>query len=685
MLERVVNRLADETSPYLLQHRDNPVDWHPWGPEAFDKARARGKPVFLSIGYSTCHWCHVMAHESFQNEDVARVLNENFVSIKVDREERPDVDDIYMTAVQSMTGSGGWPLSLFLTPERKPFYGGTYFPPDDRYGRPGFLSLLSAISEAWKTRREELESSASKLVEHLAAGAENLPQGPAIGPAVLETAARSLESQFDPRHGGFGGAPKFPPSMRLEFLLRYWLRTGEPRAREIVEVTLAKMAAGGMYDQLGGGFHRYSVDREWLVPHFEKMLYDNAMLARAYTLAHRTFGNPDFGRVARETLDYLLAEMTPDGGGFFAAQDADSEGREGPFYLWNPECLREVLGADTAPIVAARFGVTREGNFEGGETVLSVVRSTSELAREFTKSESEITAVLEESRRKMYVARERRVRPGTDTKLLTDWTALAVSAFALASRLLRSARYESAARAAADRILARCRPGGRLLHVETNGGAPILGFASDYANFIEALLDLYEATFEASYFRAALELQATFEEQFGDPLGGYALTSGEHEGLILRPREIFDGATPSSNSVAAMNLLRLASFTGDHRYRDRAEAVLSAFAGYLTHAPTALPRMLSALDYRSDPPREVVLSGEPGEKQFESLRAAIFASPRLNRVVALADRGGSLEGLSPLVRSRQPTPGRALAYVCENFACRQPISDPTELRAALDG
>jgi uncharacterized protein YyaL (SSP411 family) len=681
----VANHLANETSPYLLQHKENPVDWYPWGSEAFERAKREDKPVFLSIGYSTCHWCHVMAHESFEDPRLAQVLNENFVSIKVDREERPDVDDIYMGAVQALTGSGGWPLSVFLTPERKPFYGGTYFPPDNRYGRPGFGSLLATIAQSWRTRRAELETSASQILEHLAGNAEGPPPGEVVGASVLESAVRSLASQFDRRHGGFGGAPKFPPSMRLESLIRYWVRTGDREAREMAESTLVKMAAGGMYDQIGGGFHRYSVDAQWLVPHFEKMLYDNAMLARVYTLAHRAFANPDFARVARETLDYLLREMTPDGGGFFAAQDADSEGEEGTFYLWNPNTLREAVGEEAAPIVGARFGVTSGGNFEGGQTVLSSVLNVSELAREFARSESDIERILEGSRQRMYEARSKRIWPGTDTKLLTDWTSLAISAFALASRVLRQARYEAAARQAADRILARCRRGAELLHLPPGNASPSPGFSSDYANFIEALLDLYEATFDADYFRAALELQQAFEQRFADARGGYALASSEHDGLIVRPREILDGATPSSNSVAAMNLLRLASFTGESRYRARAEEIFSAFSGYLTRFPTALPRLLAAVDYHSDFPREIVLSGELGDARLETLRDVIFASDQMNRVVALADRSDSLNGLSPLVEGRRPEPDEARVFICENFACQRPISDPAELESALHG
>jgi hypothetical protein len=682
----VPNRLAHEQSPYLLQHANNPVDWLPWGAEAFDLAKSQDKPIFLSIGYSTCHWCHVMERESFEDERIAEQLNRDFVPIKVDREERPDVDDVYMTAVQTMTGAGGWPMSLFLTPEGKPFHGGTYYPPDDRYGRPGFSSVLSAVADAWETRRTELEASAGQLLAHLDRAAHALTAGPEVGSAPLEKAARSLAAEFDARDGGFGAAPKFPPSMRLEFLMRYWIRTGEVRAREMVEATLAKMAAGGIYDHVGGGFHRYSTDARWLVPHFEKMLYDNALLARTYLLAFRAFGNADFARVARETLDYLLAEMTPAGGGFFAAQDADAGGEEGTFSVWNPASLEAAVGPEAAPIVAARFGVTKTGNFEeSGQTVLSVVRSVPEIAADVGVPEARVEATLQEARRKMYEVRSRRVRPMTDEKLLTDWTALAISAFALAGRLLEESRYEEAARRAADRILANCRIEGDLLHREKDGVAGIPGFASDYAFFIEALLDLYEATSEPRYFREAVALQAEMDERFADPRGGYFLAAKAHGALIVRPRELFDGATPSSNSVAAMNLLRLGTFTGEPKYRNRAERIFSELAGYLDRAPAAFPRLLCALDYRQDEPREVVLSGEPGREDFEGLRAAVFASPRLNRVLVHAGRGETPAELLPLVESRVSEDGRARAFVCRRFSCLAPTSDPAELAAALDG
>ncbi|MGH9367374.1 MAG: thioredoxin domain-containing protein [Thermoanaerobaculia bacterium] len=681
----MANRLAAESSPYLLQHKDNPVDWYPWGPEAFARARAERKPVFLSIGYSTCHWCHVMEHESFENARVAEVLNREFVAIKVDREERPDVDDIYMSAVQTMTGAGGWPLSLFLTPEGKPFYGGTYFPPEDRWGRSGFLTVLSSVAQAWKSRPEAIEESARELASHLEKSALGLPGGQSVGPAVLGEAARALSADFDPDEGGFGGAPKFPPAMRLEFLLRWDRRSGDPSARAMVGRTLEKMAAGGIYDQIGGGFHRYSVDAKWLVPHFEKMLYDNAMLARVYLLASRAYGQEDLRRIARETLDYLLREMTPEGGGFFAAQDADSGGHEGTFYVWNPETVREAVGTQAAPIVCARFGVTEKGNFEGGETVLSVVRSVPELAREFGRSEEEIGSLLEESRTRMYSARSERVWPGTDDKLLTDWTALAVCAFALAARLCREPRYERAAREAADRILRTCRREGELLHRERNGRADIAGFSSDYAFLIEALLDLYEATFEPRYFREAVALQERLDRRFSDPGGGYYLSSEAHDGLILRPRELYDGATPSTNAVAASNLLRLFSFTGRPLYREGAEKIFGASSGYLTRAPLALPRMLCAVDQATGEAREVVLAGEPGRPDFERLREAVFDSPVANRVLVHADAKESLSDLVPLTAARGSRDGSARAYVCRDFTCGLPTSDPAQLAAALDG
>ncbi|MEO8430131.1 MAG: thioredoxin domain-containing protein [Acidobacteriota bacterium] len=681
----MVNRLADEHSPYLLQHKDNPVDWYPWGEEAFARSRAEGKPIFLSIGYATCHWCHVMERESFESERIAEALNRDFVAIKVDREERPDVDDIYMSAVQTMTGSGGWPLSVFLTPDRRPFYGGTYFPPDDRWGRPGFLSLLSSVANAWTTRRQDMETSAAELFAHLSDAAAGAPAAGTAGPEVLDVAMKDMVRQFDAAHGGFGGAPKFPPAMRLELLIRRFARTGDPEARAMAETTLTKMAEGGLYDHVGGGFHRYSVDGRWLIPHFEKMLYDNAMLARVYLLAGRAFADPGYDRVARETLDYLLREMTPEEGGFFAAQDADSGGEEGTFYSWTPAELEEALGRDTAAVVSARFGVTKAGNFEGGRTVFSVVRGLTDIARETGKSAEEIAATLAAARDVLYEVRRRRVAPATDDKLLTDWTSLAISAFALAGRLLREPRYEAAARRAADRILSRCRRGGELLHRERGGEAGIPGFASDYAYLIEALLDLYEATFEARYFREAVGLQRDFEARFADTRGGYALSTTEHDGLIFRPREILDAATPSSNSVAAMNLLRLHAFTGDAAYRDGAEGLFSTFSAYLQRASSGVPRLLCALDWARSGSREVVIAGEKGRRDFEALRDAVFASPALNRVVAHADAAGSLEGVSPLVEGRSPENGAARAWVCEDFACKAPTADPAELAAALHG
>ncbi len=684
MLGRVSNRLALEQSPYLLQHKDNPVDWYPWGPEAFARARAEKKPVFLSIGYSTCHWCHVMAHESFENERLATLLNREFVAVKVDREERPDVDDIYMTAVQSLTGSGGWPLSLFLTPEGKPFYGGTYFPPEDRYGRPGFGTVLASIAQTWKSSPEQVQTSAGELFAHLQKTAQGLSGGGRVGPEVLDEAARAMAAEFDPARGGFGGAPKFPPAMRMEVLLRRSRRTGEPSAAAMVQKTLEAMAAGGLYDQIGGGFHRYSVDAEWSVPHFEKMLYDNAMLARVYLLAARAYDRADFRATAQETLDYLLREMTPEGGGFFAAQDADSGGHEGTFYVWNPDSVLEAVGPDAAPIVCARFGVSRGGNFEGGETVLSIAASLPQLAARFGRAEAEIADVLARARAAMFSARSRRVPPGTDDKLLTDWTSLAISAFSLAAGQCREPRYARAARGAADRILENCRRGEELLHRERSGKAEIAGFSSDYAFFIAALLDLYEATFEPRYFREAVALQDALDRRFEDPRGGYFLASEAHDGLILRPRELYDGATPSTNSVAAGNLLRLAAFTGRTAYRERAEKIFAACAGLLTRAPLALAQMLCAVDAAAGPSLEIVLAGEPGRPDFERMREAVYDAPDLDRALAHADAAETLADLVPLVAGRRSADAKARAYVCRDSTCGLPLADPAALRAALD-
>ena len=676
------NRLANEQSPYLLQHKDNPVDWYPWGEEAFERARSEDKPIFLSIGYSTCHWCHVMEHESFENTAIADVLNRDFVPIKVDREERPDVDDVYMQAVQMMTGQGGWPLSLFLTPEARPFYGGTYYPPRSRWGRPGFAELLGAISSAWTSRRDELESSAAEMLGHLESEAHARTAPNEIPAGVLDAVVPVFARQFDAENGGFGAAPKFPPSMRLELLIRRWVRTGDLAAREMVEKTLTKMASGGMYDQIGGGFHRYSVDATWTVPHFEKMLYDNAMLARVYALAHRAFGRAEDARIVRETLDYLLREMTPDDGGFLAAQDADSEGEEGTFYVWTPASVEEAVGAE-APLVCARFGVTPQGNFENGTTVLTLAKSISELAAELGRSEEEIDAVLRDAREKMYAARSRRVPPGTDDKQLTDWTGLAISAFAIAGRILREPRYVDAAGAAAERVLRQCVRDGGLLHRARRGNAAIDAFATDYAFVVEGLLDLYEATFESRYLAEALRLQKVLDERFADPRGGYYLSAERQAALIVRPRETFDGATPSSNSVSASNLLRIAALTGDEAARGRADAIFSAFAGLLPQAPSAFPRLLCALDFRDGAPLEVVLAGEPGRDDFDALWNAVFDSPRLNRVLARAESADEVPELSSLAEGRSARGGPARAYVCERFACKAPIAEPEELKRAL--
>ena len=683
----MVNRLAKESSPYLLQHKDNPVDWYPWGEEAFARARAEDKPIFLSIGYSTCHWCHVMEHESFEKDEVAGALSRGFVAIKVDREERPDVDDIYMQAVQLMTGQGGWPLSLFLTPDRKPFYGGTYFPPTPRWGKPGFPQLLEAIGTAWKERREELESSAAEMIAHLetGAGAAAASAGAeAPGPELIASSVRVLERQFDEAEGGFGGAPKFPPAMRLELLLRHWLRTGDASARAMTEKTLAKMAAGGMYDQVGGGFHRYSVDARWLVPHFEKMLYDNAMLARVYLQAFRAFGNPDDARVARETLDYLLREMTPDEGGFFAAQDADSGGEEGTFYVWNPASLAAAVGAEAAPVVAARFGVTARGNFEDGETVLSVVRSLPELAADFGKPEKEIIEILAGARRKMYDVRSRRVAPATDDKLLTDWTALAISAFALAARVLDEPRYEQAARAAADRILDRCVRDGRLLHREKAGKADIPGFATDYA-----YLDRGAPRPLRSDLRAALLHRGRA------PPGDLRRHVRRSARRLLPLRAGARRPDPPAQGELGCRDALLELGGGDEpaaavRLHGR-RAVPGTLRRHLRGPRRpARPRRdrLSAPALRARLPVRPAARDRPrGRAGPGGLRGP---APRGLREPALRTASSRTPNPPPASPGSPPSPRgareatAAAAYVCTAFACQAPVSDPEALRRALD-
>ena len=685
------NRLRRETSPYLLQHAENPVDWFPWGEEALTKATAEDKPVFLSIGYSACHWCHVMAHESFEDEQVARVLNENFVSIKVDREERPDIDGIYMTAVQMLTGRGGWPMSVFLTPAGHPFYGGTYFPPTERYGMPSFTQVLLAVAEAWRNRRQQLLAGGRRLVDSIGSRMRT-DQGHGDSTCradTLDGAATVLRSTFDDTHAGWGGAPKFPQPMVLEFLLRYHVRTGDTRALHMATHTLDAMARGGMYDQLGGGFHRYSADARWLVPHFEKMLYDNAQLARVYLHAWQATGKQFFRTVAEETLDYALREMTDPAGGFYSTQDADSEGVEGKFFVWTPDEIGEVLDRDTEAFVSA-YGVTRAGNFEG-RNILEFVGDLDQRAG------------LADARRKLFAVREERVHPGRDEKVLTSWNGLMLAAFAEAARVLGRDDYEEAAQRNAGFLLRELRQeNGRLLrtwkaphervlggHREGVGKARFNGYLEDYACLIDGLLESYQTTFDPRWFVAAQELAETMIAHFSAPnagasagLVGFYDTSDDHETLVARPRDLQENATPSGNAMAVTALLKLAGFTNDARYVDIAHRALAQTQPMMAQYPLGFGQWLQALSYTLAQPREIAIIGVIGSADTQALLDIVRSGYRPFQVLALGVPS-SEPSVVPLLLDRGLVDGRAAAYICREFTCQAPSTEPEGLRAQL--
>ena len=677
------NRLAHETSPYLLQHADNPVDWYPWGEEALAKARAEDKPIFLSIGYAACHWCHVMAHESFEDPDTAAIMNEHFVNIKVDREERPDLDAIYMEAVVAMTGHGGWPMSVFLTPEGVPFYGGTYFPPTDRHGIPSFRRVLLSIAEAYRHQREQIEQGGEQLKARLAQSLTLRATPAQLTSEILEAAYHRLARNFDPTHGGFGNAPKFPQPMNLEFLLRYHRRTGEPQALAMADLTLTRMASGGIYDQLGGGFHRYSTDARWLVPHFEKMLYDNALLARVYLHAWQTTGRPLYRRVVEETLDYVVREMTDPAGGFYATQDADSEGEEGKFFLWTPAEVTSVLGDEAGEILCRYFDVTPGGNFEG-KSILNVKLDLGTAAAVARMDEDRFRTLIEEGRRRLFQARESRVKPARDEKVLTAWNGLMLAAFAEASRVLGRDDYRRVAERNAEFVLKELRRDGRLLRSWKEGTAKFNAYLEDYAFYAEGLLALYQATFDPRWFVEARSLAEAILTHFADPNGGFFDTSDDHEQLIARPKNLQDNATPSGNAVAADVLLRLAAYTGDDAYRQRAEEMLAAMSQMMAQYPTGFGHWLSTLAFHLSPPLEIALVGDPEAADTRALLEVVFGPYHPFQVVALAhpddDRAGQLV---PLLADRPQREGRATAYVCQGFVCQAPVTDPASLTQQL--
>jgi uncharacterized protein YyaL (SSP411 family) len=653
------NRLAQETSPYLLQHRDNPVDWYPWGTEALERAREEDRPILLSVGYSACHWCHVMERESFEDPETAAYMNEHFVPVKVDREERPDVDAIYMEAVQSITGHGGWPMTVFLDPDGVPFYGGTYFPPDESRGMPSFRMVMEAVVHAFETQREEIREKAPIARARLGAIGKVEPSE-LPGSTELEEAVQRLLAVADHRNGGFGSAPKFPPASSLELLL-------ERGETQHVELTLDRMLAGGIYDQLGGGFARYSVDAVWLVPHFEKMLYDNTLLARTYLHGWQTRGHERYRRGCEETLDWMLREMRGPEGGFYSALDADSEGEEGRFYVWTPAQIREVLG-DAADPVIAYYGVSEGGNFEG-VNVLHIAAG----------ADAPLPPGLAEARQALFDARAQRVHPGLDDKRLTSWNALAISALADAGAVLGREDYLDAARACAEFVLDSLRDSdGRLLRTYKDGRAHLDAYLEDHAFLLEALLTLYESSFEPRWFTEAQSLAEETIERFGDlERGGFYSTASDHEELIARRKEVGDHPIPSGNSSAAMGLLRLAALTGERRYEAAAEGVFALFSKPAVQHPDAFAHLLRALDFLLSPTKEIALLGEG----LTDLAATARDRPLFHAVLA-----GGPEGTEqpPLLADRTTVDGKPTAYVCQNFTCQLPVTDPVELRQQLE-
>jgi len=681
------NLLANETSPYLLQHADNPVEWRPWGEEALAAARAQDKPIFLSIGYSACHWCHVMAHESFADPETARLLNESFISIKVDREERPELDQIYMEAVQRMTGHGGWPLSVFLTPELEPFFGGTYWPPEPRGGMPGFKQVIRAVADAWKHRRGDAVRQAKQLTELLA---EPLVAGEAkpLARRHLDQAEAALSRSFDPIFGGFGDAPKFPHPIDLRFLLRRWFHTGKASVLGMVRTTLVKMAAGGMYDQLGGGFHRYSVDAEWLVPHFEKMLYDNALLARCYLEAWLATGEADYARVARETLDYVLRDLTDPGGGFYSSEDADSEGHEGRFYVWTAEEIRQALGSEAALVFCHVYDVMEAGNFEG-RNILSRPKTLAQCARILGLGLDELTVIVEDSRRKLFELRSRRVRPGRDDKVLASWNGLMIDALALAGAALDEPRYLEAARRAAEFVLANMRQtDGRLWHVWRKGQAAVDGLLEDYASLAEALATLYEADFDERWIDEAIALADLLLARFGDPKeGGFFTAAADHGSLLVRKKDLIDSSTPSGSGLAASALARLARLSGREDYRAAAEAALALAAPIVERMPLAVGQMLLVADMFLEPSPEVVIVGGEDSGANAEVIAALQRSYVPGRVAAFRGTGQRSphrsRALEAIFRGKSASGDGPALYLCENWACQAPVRGAAAAASAL--
>ena len=704
---RPQNRLIREKSPYLLQHARNPIDWYPWCEEAFRKAHDEDKPVFLSIGYSSCHWCHVMEHESFEDDEVAALMNRSFVAIKVDREERPDIDSLYMAVCQSLTGSGGWPLTTIMTPDKKPFFAGTYFPKQSWHGRPGLMELLRILADAWKTDKEDLVQAGDRITKSLRDFISS-PRSGSLSEGHLEQAYQMLERSFDGANGGFGAAPKFPIPHQLSFLLRWWKRSGEKKALEMVERTLDAMMRGGIYDHLGFGFHRYSTDPRWLVPHFEKMLYDQALIALAFIDAYQATSKPDYAKAAREIFAYVLRDMTSPEGAFYSSEDADSEGREGKFYTWTLDEIMEILG--DGDLLARYYGVTESGNFEG-ENIPHVPVRPEEFARDNNIEPERLEEKLERSRRKLFEHREKRTHPFKDDKILTDWNGLMIAALARGAQAFNEKQYAVAARRAADFILKKMRgsagqpdesqslqssqPGRmpdlsrpRLLHRYRDGDAAIAGYLNDHAFLVWGLIELYETTFEAIYLREALSLTEDMIRLFKDEkAGGFFLAARDDEQLPVNTKEVYDGALPSGNSVAAFDLVRLGRITGREDIIRHAEKTMESFGATISELPAAFSKFLIALDFAIGPTKEIVIAGEPDDEDTRKMLDAIRSRFIPGKVLILnagGEAGRETGQLIPHVKDLKKIDGRATAYICENFRCKLPTTDLQEMVSLLD-
>ena len=694
MADAKYNRLINEKSPYLLQHAENPVDWYPWGEEAFRAAREQDKPIFLSIGYSTCHWCHVMAHESFEDDSVAALMNQAFINIKVDREERPDVDDIYMTVCQMLTRHGGWPLTIIMTPDKKPFFAATYIPKMSRFNNYGMLDLIPRIQAAWKQDRSKILASAEEIHDALTQSAAGAP-GAELAPNLPETAYEQLSERYDDELGGFGEKPKFPTAHNLMFLLRYYQRTRDHHVLEMVEHTLRQMRRGGIYDHVGYGFHRYATDREWLLPHFEKMLYDQAIMALAYSEAFQVTGNSRYRETAEQVLAYVLRDMTDPQGGFYSAEDADSEGEEGKFYVWRTDEIREILDASAAELFIQAYNLSDEGNFleeatrqQTGANIPHLRASLETIAGEMELAPEVLADRLEAARQQLFAVREQRIHPLKDDKILSDWNGLMIAAFAKAAQAFDHPDYAAAAGKAADFVLAELRgDNGRLRHRYREGEVAGDGYLDDYAFMIWGLIELYETVFDVKYLQAALELNEVLLKHFWDAEnGGFFFTADDGEALLVRKKEVYDGATPSGNSVMMLNLLRLGRLCGKPEFEAKAAQIGSAFAGNVMQYPSGYTLLMCALDFAAGPGREIVIAGEPGAEDTRALVRAVHQTFLPGRVLLLRPAGAAepeIARLAPYAAAMTAIDGRAAAYVCRNYACELPVVEVGELKELL--